>query len=320
MKRDKERGFALISVLALISILSLLVVSIVISSQYTSTEIMTYSAVNRSFYTTESALNRIVYFICLDKLNNTNRILGEQNYTENNDIYIADGVIHNLKIYNSLARVQIFDAVNGIDISGNFPSRNFSNHFKNRELNEFYKILSNRIIDYVDKDDFVRLNSFERMQYENLGIFNMPRNESLQFREEVRFIPGFNTVYPVNTEGYLSCFRLIAPKKMRPLIGRSNLYSTSHELIIQDGALSQNESIELRHAFKEWQENRIQLADNLSPKLMSLLLNKYSIRESGIYSILISTSTDKFPGVTLRATIFLNNNFDNFKFYEFFYL
>ena len=130
----------------------------------------------------------------------------------------------------------------GIDVSGNNPTRQLSFATTDSDKKEQLEKLSNRLNDYVDADDLVRLDSLEATGYENRKLFNLPRNRAMQFKEELRWIPGFKKHYPLTDDGYWSCFRLIAPDNLRMLSGRPNLYSTPLSVLIERCAFNERDA------------------------------------------------------------------------------
>lgn len=88
------------------------------------------------------------------------------------------------------------------------------------------EILGDRLQDYVDSDSLLKLNGMEKPEYLQQNLINLPRNRSMQYREEVLLIPGSETFFKPDGSGRLSSVRLIAPKGVSPIGGRPSLYST----------------------------------------------------------------------------------------------
>ena len=320
MKRKsnhREHGFALVSTLALLVVLSLLIASAVALSQYLTAEIDTFDNINRAFYTSESAINRAIVLLTQDRAKHTNRSLGSPSSSiDEQERFLADGRIHIFDIYGSKVSVQIFDAVRGIDVSGNNPARQLSFATTDSDNKEQQEKLSNRLNDYVDADDLVRLGSLEAIGYESRNLFNLPRNRALQFKEELRWIPGFKEHYPITEDGYWSCFRLIAPDKLRMLSGRPNLYSTPQAVLIERCAFNQRDAELLKNAFEQWQVEGKDLAQTLPPTLYARLKSYFSTMESGVYTIRVSGTKD-FPGSRMAATLLIDTSKMKLEFYEY---
>lgn len=320
MKRKnnpRERGFALISTLALLVILSLLIASAVTLTQYLSAEIDTFDNINRSFYLSESAVNRTIVLLAQDRAKYTDRLLGTDTYpASGEERFLADGRIHVLDIYNTKVSVQIFDAMCGIDVSGNNPSRQLFFATTDSEKRMQLEKLSNRLEDYVDTDSLVRLGSFESSGYEMRNYFNLPRNRVLQFKEELRWIPGFKNLYSVVDDPYWASFRLIAPEKLRMLSGRPNLYSTSLSVLVERCKFNNLDAEILAKAFEQWQKSGIEFSQTLPPTLYAKLKSYFSTMESGVYTIQVSGTKD-YPGSRMKVTLLIDAGKKMIEFYEY---
>ena len=319
-KDNREKyGFALISTLALLVVLSLLIASAVALTQYLTAEVDTFDGINRSYYTAESAVNRAVVLLKQDRDKHSSRSL-ERNIglTGDQERFLADGRIHRLDIYGQSVVVRIFDAMRGIDVSGNNPSRQLSFAAADSGRKEQLAKLSNRLNDYVDADDLVRLDSLETAGYEGRSLFNLPRNRPLQFREELRWIPGFKKQYPVSDDGYWNCFRLIAPDKLRMLSGRPNLYSTPLSVLLERCAISERDADVLKNSFEQWQTSGKELAQTLPPTLYAKLKSYFSTMESGVYTVQVSGTEDS-PCLRMAVTFTIDISKPKLEFFEYVY-
>ena len=315
----REHGFALVSTLALLVVLSLLIASAVALTQFLTAEVDTFGNINRAFYTSESAINRTIVLLTQDRAKFTSRSLGaDASSTDAQERFLADGRIHTFDIYGDKVSVQIFDAMRGIDVSGNNPARQLSFATTDSDQKEQLEKLSNRLNDYVDADDLVRLDSFESVGYENRNLLNLPRNRKLQFKEELRWIPGFKEHYPVTSDGYWSYFRLIAPDKLRVLSGRPNLYSTPLSVLIKRCAFNEYDAELLNNALGLWQNTGTELTQTLPPTLYAKLKSYFSTMESGVYTIQIS-GTKAFPSSCMSVTLSIDASKLKLEFYEYVY-
>lgn len=152
------------------------------------------------------------------------------------------------------------------------------------------------------------------------GNITLFLNEHLNRRELFSLfqnIPGLSKYFPADCEGYLSNIRLIAPKGLRSLGGRSNLYAVPLSMISATCNLNPMEETMLKTAMQSWCQKRIPLWNNLFPGLLGRLQMAYSTHESGTYTFLINTSGAEAVGIKLRATLRLNTTAKQFEFYEF---
>ncbi len=311
-----ESGVALISALALVATLSLLVASAVVLTQFSSAEVNTFDALNRSYYAAESAANRAMLLLAQDRNNNPNRNPGEKK-SDGVERFMADGRLHTLTIYSVPAQVRILDALGGLDISGAAPGRQLVFAAAPDELKEELAALADRVDDYVDRDDLVRLGGMERGDYRAAGIPELPRNRPLQFREELRFISGIPKRYSATAEGRFDAFRLIAPEKLKVLTGRPNLYSTPLPQIAERCRLDASEQELLGQAFPLWFRDGKPLEETLPPGLFVKVTAVFTQQESGVYRICVNTAMEENPGIQLYVTLLPDFSTPRIEYYEF---
>ena len=311
-----EEGTALIIVLGLIALISLMTISIVTFSQ-TSYQISKITCDrSKASYWAEGAVARAIWMVHYDKVTHTTRSLGKKKEKSEVERFQADGTQHNLKSYtDGKVQVAIFDASNGIDISGSNPTKYLkkkqSSFESDPEAFEEYKLFLNSVIDYVDTNDFVHLNGgFEKEDYEAEGMAPLPRNYQMQYREEILWIPNCENFFSPDQYGRMSTFRIIAPKGLRQLRGEDNFYSANANQIKERMNIKDQEQVdEILQARKAWTTKKIPLSDSLSPALIGNLQQKFSFQESGYYTLLINASPGKgLAGRLLTCTIQITPN------------
>ena len=314
---SNEDGFALIGALALMAILSMVVASAVTLSQYLAAEIDTFASRARSRYAAESVLHRTLLALENDRAKYPDRNLTPQNTAELDCRFMADGRIHNMEVDDVAMKVQIFDAMTGLDLSGPNPARQLLYTTQDTARRELLERMANRLNDYADNDSLVRKDGMEKLQYQMQNIPHLPRNDPLQFREEARWVPELRNEYPDLTDGRWDCFRVIAPERMRTLAGRPNLYATPVALLAERCRLNRQEAALLQTSLRQWQEAGIPLQESLPPSVWSKLSSYFSTMESGLYTIRIKGANPEYPAATLSATIQLNSYSPKLEFYEF---
>lgn len=309
-KRKKtERGIALITMLGVLAAISLLAASAVVLSQYAEKDSYTFASFSRSAYIAEGAANRIYWLILNDRKKYPQRSINSSGdaLQDEGERYLADGVQHIFDdYYGERIKYKIYDAVGGMDVSGNLPQRDLmaqmNNIKENSESRQKLETLGNRLQDYADSDSIPKLNSLERDEYIQLGLEPLPRNRPFQYREEILLIPGMQDFCRLDGSGRLSSIRLIAPDGLQPLGGRSNLYSTPLSQIAQRCRLTDLEISELEQAFMKWNKSKIPLKESLPSGFLSRLEMYFGTAESGFYTILIDTATEQQPGMRLAVT------------------
>jgi hypothetical protein len=238
---------------------------------------------------------------------------------------MADGAEHKLDYYGGKVILSILDAASGKDISGSNPTKYLfmpQTAFGDDNAKwERYKMLMNAIRDYIDLNDFVTLNGgMEAKSYEELGLAPLPRNDKFEYREELLLIPGAEEFFTANKYGIVDSLRIIAPLGLRPIRGKENFFSTSDQNFSSNGNFDQDEYDAIVDARKQWKEDGITLSETLNPDLLTKLKSKYSMRESGFYTVLVKAQPgDNLPGKTLTCTLQVFTNLTSgkdFQFYE----
>ena len=323
-KNNRESGIALIAVLCTVLVVSLLVASAVAISQYAAFETATFSGISRSFYIAEGAATRIRWLLMADRKKYPNRKLEqtESNVEETGERFLADAAPRKMDYYGREVNYTIEDAVSGIDISSSSPENSLRSYFTNslQEENdpEFAKFCA-KLHDYADRDDLISINGLEKGGYSNqYELHNLPRNNKLQFTQEIMYIPGVEEYFQPDKYGRLSMFRLITPEGIRAPRGRPNLFSSPIELIKNKCKLSDNETEEVKTALKAWRDENNLFSNSLSPELRTRLLMHFSVIESGTYTILVNTSGNNSPGTTLVCSFRCNPaSKKSFQYYQF---
>jgi hypothetical protein len=310
-KNKREAGIALIAVLCTILVVSLLVASAVAISQYTAFESSTFSGISRSFYIAEGAASRVRWLLMSDRRKYPNRKLDSlDTELDENERFLANSVIHNLDYYGDKVSFQIEDASSGIDISRGAPDINLRNLFKDEddmgEDPEFSKFCS-KVHDYADSDDLISINGLEKKGYlEEYELHNLPRNNKLQFTQEIMYVPGLGNYFSPDEYGRMTSFQLIPPEKSTNKYGRPSLFSSPVSLIKNKCKLSDDETEEVKQALEKWRNESIPLEESLIPGLKARLLTYFSTVESGSYTLVIKTASKNSPGTTLVCSFYYN--------------
>jgi hypothetical protein len=284
--------------------------------------------IDESGYWAEGAVDRAIWLLRNDRKLHPTRYLGSVDYAGNDDEierYMADGAEHKLDYYGGKVILSILDAASGKDISGSNPTKYLfmpQTAFGDDNAKwERYKMLMNAIRDYIDLNDFVTLNGgMEAKSYEELGLAPLPRNDKFEYREELLLIPGAEEFFTANKYGIVDSLRIIAPLGLRPIRGKENFFSTSDQNFSSNGNFDQDEYDAIVDARKQWKEDGITLSETLNPDLLTKLKSKYSMRESGFYTVLVKAQPgDNLPGKTLTCTLQVFTNLTSgkdFQFYE----
>ena len=324
-RKKSERGIALVTTLGILAVVSLLAASAVVLSQYAEKDSYTFSSLTRSSYIAEGAANRLYWLILNDrkKYPQRNIDISDDALQEDEERYLADGTPHLFEdYYGEKVKYEIRDAVGGMDVSGSMPQRDLIAFMGDLEKDsaerERLEMIGNRLQDYVDSDDLVKLHGMEQSEYLQANLINLPRNRPFQYREEMLLIPEIQQLCQPDNSGRLTSIRLIAPQGLQPIGGRPSLYSSSISQIASLCRLTDMETAELEQAFTEWNKNKTPLKKTLPSGFLKRLEMYYGTSESGFYTVLIDTSSEQQPGIRLAVTFRSQfGNSSQLEFYEY---
>lgn len=324
-RKKSERGIALVTTLGILAVVSLLAASAVVLSQYAEKDSYTFSSLTRSSYIAEGAANRLYWLILNDrkKYPQRNIDISDDALQKDEERYLADGTPHLFEdYYGEKVKYEIRDAVGGMDVSGSMPQRDLIAFMGDLEKDsaerERLEMIGNRLQDYVDSDDLVKLHGMEQSEYLQANLINLPRNRPFQYREEMLLIPEIQQLCQPDNSGRLTSIRLIAPQGLQPIGGRPNLYSSSISQIASRCRLTDMETAELEQAFTEWNKNKTPLKKTLPSGFLKRLEMYYGTSESGFYTVLIDTSSEQQPGIRLAVTFRSQfGNSSQLEFYEY---
>ena len=304
---------ALISVLCLIFTAGLLTASMLALSQTGTFSVHTHVELQRSMLVGEGAATRIQYLLAADRQLNPDDKPGEVDYTTfEYDRYMADGVEHTIDYYGEKISFTITDAMSGWDMS----SDNYESVLKKiaeqedagDDVIQLVDEVNHRLGDYLDSDDNIRDYGMEVTDYEDADASPLPRNEAMQFREELLYIDGFTKLFPLDKNGRLSSIRLIPPEGMDDLTGTMNLFTATREMIDLQCDLSEDELDTVMDALARWKKDKELLSDTLDEELFNRVKSKFSTSESGAYTIILYPPED--APRTFRKLVFSYNGFE----------
>lgn len=146
-------------------------------------------------------------------------------------------------------------------------------------INRFLDVLG----DYVDKDDFRKLYGLERDDYEAAGLPMLPRNNAMQFREEIYWLENWTEVI---TDGVT----IIPPrgKSFLATATKPSFFSSSDGYIQSLLSLHDSELDEIRAAREQWAEHGTPLNESLSPDLFLQIQSNFSFVEPNVALITVS--------------------------------
>ena len=307
--KKSEDGVALIAVLALLSSVSLLVMSMVVYSQLSTYGIRNDTDALRSRYIAEGAMNRIIFLLAADNNEYKTTSLENFDYSEyEEERFIPDGRLRELDYYGTIVKYRIENGAGGISITPNNINTALNNLTRVRQSNEedlsdAVTIFRTRFSDYVDTNDLVGDDGMENEEYSELEENSpLPRNNTLQFREELYYIPDGIKFFPVDRNGRMT---LINPLTISSGNRRSkpDLFQANYALLTNYANLSSEDALETLKTIKSYKQEPFILAEEFDPLLLQTLRNYFSITNSGCYRVTIENAAGGSAGsVRMDAT------------------
>ena len=294
----QQSGSALVAALCFIFGASLLTMAVLAMSKYNTFTVRPHIEMQRSFYISEGAANRIQWLLAADRQLHSVTNPGREAYEDYEyDRYIADGVLHSLDYYGTPVEFTITDANSGID----FSSRSWRNTLRSFKLaydtdtdfTEQIDLLEDLLADYTDSNDTITGDGKELAEYEAENKRPLPRNGAMQFREELFYIDGFTAIFPPDKYGILSSIRLIPPDNMAVLNGRPNVFTADKFTLMTYCDFEEEEAETVLEALRIFQRDRINLEDQLDIDLLPRLQTMLSWQESGYYTVNIRPPAGK---------------------------
>ncbi len=287
---NSEQGVALVATLCALFTAGLLAAAVTAISQINTIDVGTTIQYARSAYVAEGASNRIIWLITADRFNYDTVEVGEVSYDDyDTDRYIADGVTHTLDYYGVPVEFTISDVVSGFmssDVSSEFDY--ITQQEENLDMTDTIEELEYRYEDYTDSgDELADSSSYEVSDYETeYGIDILPRNASMQYREEFLYIPGFRDVFPTDSDGRFTEFMLIPPIDMSISDAESpSIMGATKLQLMSRGGLEEEDAEEVLEAIAEYRSDNTLMSESLEIDTITMLKQSFSWEESGNYTI-----------------------------------
>ena len=284
-KAPGESGMALLMVMGVLSACMLLIAHIMLVSGLVSRESYAVATKGLLRYQAESAAETAFWLHLTDRRLYSNRTLGQSEndaLRENSSFpepWMLDGRPHVFDDGNAYVYLQ--SAENGIklnsleaDLKKGLDLADDANLIAAiDELLDAYK-------DYVDADDLLNLNGFEKDDYANAGFPTLPRNAAMQFKHEVYWLPNWDFVIQEQI-----C--IIPPAGIKYEFAKSNkpsLFASSDASICLrlDIEPDSAELDEIHSAIQKWQEDGTALEDSLDIDLYSKIKQEFDFTEPGL--------------------------------------
>lgn len=301
---NKENGSALVAVLGLIFTAGMLTAAILALSRTGTFEILPHVSRQRSMYILEGVGNRVQYLLAADRYLNNDVTLGELDYAEfEYDRYVADGVTHVIDYYGEMVEFVITDTSSGFPMTSSAYTQTINRLISSFEDDSEWgdKLLEfrDKLDDYIDSDTDVKTDGMESGEYEELSLYNLPRNGAPQYREELLWIPGARELFPPDKNGRFTRVMLIPPENCGTIPVKPSLLTADELLLRTYCNLDEDEAKEVLESINRLKTDKELLSETLDP-LIAERLSNLAVKESGFYTIDIKLSSeDKKPSSRL---------------------
>lgn len=92
-----------------------------------------------------------------------------------------------------------------MDVAESMPQRDLivmmGNLEKDSVERQKLEMIGNRLLDYVNGDDLVKLHGMERSEYLQTNLINLLHNRPFQYREEMLLIPDIREICQPDDSG-----------------------------------------------------------------------------------------------------------------------
>lgn len=301
-------------VLSLLIVASILVAGSVAVSQATMIESRNTIDYEITSYYVESAANTARWMLALDYGNYPSRMLDlEPDKNLANDIrWQADGRIHKLRLSEDIiADVQLFDPTGMCNPTANRgPLMGMLiNYYRLEDSTVADQLteLTDVLRDYADTDDFAMTNGMEVSDYEALGLYNLPRNGTMQYKEELYWIPLICELFPVQSKDGLNLFfqPIIADEMGANLVYMfPNFFSVPEQFFTYGlTTLSENEIDRIIEARTRYINEGISIKESLEEATITTIRRRFNLQqESGFYYIIVRLRLGE--NLPLRTLVF----------------
>ncbi|HPY89426.1 MAG TPA: hypothetical protein PLT23_01780 [Lentisphaeria bacterium] len=293
-QHGREGGMALVLVLGVLAATLLMVVHLMVVSEVIAKEAKVAVLRSELRYQAESAADVGFWMHLTDRRLFTNRKLGESAEVRLSmtdfEPWMLDRRPHAL--FEDRCQVYLMTVDRGFRVDKPEKLKDTVEPEDTERLdaiNRFLDVLG----DYVDKDDFRKLYGLERDDYAAMGLPMLPRNNAMQFREEVYWLENW-------TEMVADGITIIPPrgKSLPATDSKPSFFSTSDKYLQSLLFLTDSELSEVQRAREQWTEHGVPLNESLSPDLFLEIQANFNFIEPNV-ALITTSATDASGEVRL---------------------
>jgi hypothetical protein len=296
---DRQRGMALMLVLGVLATVLLMVAHLMTVAEVIAKEAKVAALRAEMRYQAEAAADTSFWMLLTDRRLFANRKLGQsleaREAVSDFEPWMVDRRAHafdNDTCYVYLqAAEQAFIVTKPDTLKDNVDP---DDQEKLDEISEFIDVLN----DYTDRDDLKKLYGKEVDDYAADGFPTLPRNNAMQFREELYWLPNWQNC----VVGEVS---VIPPRNINYVMGKNkpSFFSASEDYVKQVLDLGDNEWGAIEQAREEWANNGTPLEDSLDAALYQTILGAFDFNEADLAAISAVSHAPGDPRIRLHVQV-----------------
>lgn len=296
---DRQRGMALMLVLGVLATVLLMVAHLMTVAEVIAKEAKVAALRSEMRYQAEAAADTGFWMLLTDRRLFANRKLGQsleaREAVSDFEPWMVDRRAHafdNDSCYVYLqAAEQAFIVTKPDTLKDNVDP---DDQEKLDEISEFIDVLN----DYTDRDDLKKLYGKEVDDYAADGFPTLPRNNAMQFREELYWLPNWqNCVVGEVT--------VIPPRNINYVMGKNkpSFFSASEDYVKQVLDLGDAEWDAIEQAREEWANNGTPLEESLDAALYQTILGAFDFNEADLAAISAICHAPGDPRIRLHVQV-----------------
>jgi hypothetical protein len=155
------------------------------------------------------------------------------------------------------------------------------------------KVFMDRFSDYINSGLGGRsANGMNKDDYTSMGLSPLPRNDQLEYKDEVLWIPGAGDIFTPNQFGRLSELNIIPPHGMYFYANKINFFSADKAMIMAQCNFNADEANAIIQGRDNWLkgDSNLSIYNFIDTNYMMKLTQQFSFQDSGYYTLVISAS------------------------------
>ena len=320
----QEQGIVLVAVLISVSILFIICSIVMAQSRLTTLQSKNSQFRSKQRYDNESQQSHILFQAYLDR-----KFRGQnaQDSEEEPDPFISNAKQRFVETEDSNIHYKIKDAMVGYPLWDRRRLARIKNDFKEQfeeedpAIADEFELWSKKLLDYQDRDENEQANGGDEGDgYDEPNL--LPRNASIQFIEELLWIPqenedfylldkiGLSLSYPGQIDEVIQLPTTIARSKtLRSNFTKPSFLSSTLEMIQRRASLDESQIETVKEARQAWYEERTPWQQSLG-ELYSPLSTYFNFKANSSYVYTIvqeARNRDMLSPIILRSTVHINN-------------